>query len=125
MQRIIARTLVIAALVALVLPASAQAGDVAAGKASYDQTCASCHGPNGKGDGPLAASLPDPKPRDLAGGEFKFDTDKDGTAGSDADLKNVIMKGAAEYGGSVMMAPQMALSEADVDNLIAYIRSLK
>jgi len=40
-------------------------GDPAAGKEKYDQICASCHGPGGKGDGPAAAAL-DPKPRDLS-----------------------------------------------------------
>jgi mono/diheme cytochrome c family protein len=43
------------------------AGDDAAataGKATYDANCASCHGPEGRGDGAAAASL-DPKPGDL------------------------------------------------------------
>ena len=39
------------------LPLLAQAADVAAGKAKFQQLCASCHGANGKGDGPAAAIL--------------------------------------------------------------------
>ena len=35
--------------------------DVAAGRRLYQQYCSSCHGPQGMGDGPAAASL-DPKP---------------------------------------------------------------
>src|SRR5262245_59283715 len=44
-------------------------------KETYDRLCASCHGTDGKGDGPAAAAL-DPKPTDLTmlaknnGGEF-------------------------------------------------------
>lgn len=35
--------------------------DLAAGRAIYDRTCAQCHGPSGRGDGPQAALL-NPKP---------------------------------------------------------------
>ena len=41
-----------------------------------------------------AAAAGQPAPRDFTLGEFKFDTDKDGKPGTDADLKNVISKGA-------------------------------
>ncbi len=118
------RLIAMTAILALALPAVATAGDAAAGKVVFDTNCMTCHGMTGKGDGPLSAAL-DPKPRDLSTGEFKFDTDGDGTAGSDADLKNVIVQGAMAFGGSALMAPWPALAEADVANLIAYIRSLK
>jgi cytochrome c oxidase cbb3-type subunit 2 len=113
------------AVAGLATASTAQAADVAAGKAKYDMFCASCHGPAGKGDGPVGAAL-NPKPRDFSKGDFKFDTDKDGKAGTDADLKNVIKNGGGAYGGSAMMAPWGAtLSDADLENLVAYIRSLK
>jgi len=118
------RLIVSTAIIALALPAVATAGDAAAGKVVFDTNCMTCHGMTGKGDGPLSAAL-DPKPRDLSIGEFKFDTDGDGTAGSDTDLKNVITQGAMAFGGSALMAPWPALSDADVANLIAYIRTLK
>jgi len=103
----------------------ALAGDAAAGKAKYDMFCISCHGPTGKGDGPVGAAL-NPKPRDFSLGHFKFDTDKDGKVGTDADLKNVITNGGAAYGGSAMMAPWGAtLSDADLANVVAFVRSLK
>lgn len=121
----IVRTTILSAIVALSLPAAAlAAGDAAAGKTLFDTNCMSCHGPGGKGDGPVAAAL-NPKPRDLSKGTFNFDTDKDGTPGSDADIKAVIENGAAAYGGSPLMAPWPALSDADLDNLVAYIRSLQ
>jgi hypothetical protein len=71
------------------------------------------------------AAAGQPAPRDFTVGDFKLDTDKDGTAGSDTDLKNVVTKGAMPYGGSPMMAPVQGLSDADLDNLVAFIRSLK
>ncbi len=109
----------------LALPGTSLAAAAAAGKAKYDMFCAVCHGATGKGDG--AGAPPDPKPRDLSTGSFKFDTDGDGTAGTDTDLKNVIRNGAAKYGGSPLMVawPAGAVPDADVDNIVAYIRSLK
>jgi len=118
------------ALVALAVGAfftadTAFAGDAAAGKAKYNMLCLSCHGATGKGDGPVGGAL-NPKPRDFSVGEFKFDADKDGTTGTDADLKLVIKNGSSAYGGSPMMAPWGAtLSDADLDNLVAFVRSLK
>ena len=113
---------IVAAL--LWLPATAMAGDAGAGKGPFSVNCASCHGETGKGDGPVGAAL-DPRPRDFSVGDFKFDTDGDGKAGTDADLENVIRNGGAAYGGSPLMAPWPTLSDEDVANVIAYIRSLK
>ena len=70
----------------------------------------------GKGDGPVAAAL-DPKPRNFSDGDFKFDADKDGTAGGDADLMLIIKSGAAPFGGSAMMMPNPGLSDDDVREL--------
>jgi len=104
---------------------AALAGDAAAGKAKYDMFCSSCHGPTGKGDGPVGAAL-NPKPRDFSAGDFLLDTDGDGKVGTDADLKNVVKNGGGAYGGSAMMAPWGAtLSDADLDNILAFVRSLK
>jgi mono/diheme cytochrome c family protein len=126
MVRSISRIALGALAVGLLFAADAAvAGDVAAGKAKYDMFCLSCHGPAGKGDGPVGAAL-NPKPRDFSAAHFKFDADKDGTAGTDADLKLVIKNGAAAYGGSPMMAPWGAtLSEADLENVVAFVRSLE
>lgn len=127
MNRITATTLAAAVAAAGLslgaAPASAE-GDAAAGKKIYETNCLSCHGPQGKGKGPVGAAL-NPSPRDFTAGNFKFDPDKDGTAGTDADLTMVIENGAAAYGGSPLMAPWPTLSDQDVENVIAYIRSLK
>lgn len=111
---------------ALLAPlAASAAGNAAAGKTLFTTNCASCHGDSGKGDGPVGATLKPPlgPPRDFTKAEFKFDTDKDGKTGTDADLKNVITKGAAAFGGSPMMAPWPSFTEAQYADLIAYIRT--
>lgn len=112
------------AAAALLAPGAAFAADAAAGKTTFDTNCASCHGVSGKGDGPVGAAL-QPPPRDFSVGEFKFDTDGDGKSGTDADLKGVIAQGGAAFGGSPLMAPWPTLSDDDVANVIAHIRTLK
>lgn len=97
--------------------ASAHAADVAAGKAKFQMLCASCHGATGKGDGAASAAL-NPKPRNLADAAYI-------KTRSDADLKKVIMEGGPAVGKSASMPPWKAsLKGADLDNVIAYIRSL-
>ena len=48
------------------------------GKATFEQHCARCHGPEGKGDGPDAKRVP-VVPRDLTEGLFKFQSTAQGT----------------------------------------------
>ncbi len=111
-------------LAALAFSAPAFAGDAAAGKVTFEQLCWTCHGMTGTGDGPAGAAL-NPPPRDFSIGEFAYDTDANGTAGEDADLAAVIKQGAAAFGGNPSMAPWGHLSDDDVANLVAHIRSLK
>jgi len=107
------------------LAGAAFAGDAAAGKAVYTGkgTCWTCHGQAGKGDGPAGKAL-NPPPRDFSVGAFKFDADKDGKIGTDADMKLVITKGAGAFGGNPAMAPWGHLSAKEVDDVIAFVRSL-
>ncbi len=118
------RSIALTALLLLGLATPALAGDAAAGKGTYDTLCTVCHGATGKGDGPAGAALT-PPPRDFSIGEFMLDANKNGTAGEDEDLKLVIKQGAAPFGGNPSMAPWGHLSDADIDNVIAYVRSLK
>lgn len=112
-------------ILALGIPAIALAGGSAAhGKKTYDVLCMVCHGVTGGGDGPASAAI-DPPPRNFTLGEFKFDADKDGVTGTDEDLFTVIKKGGAAFGGNPVMVPWTHLSDGEVTNLIAYIRTLE
>jgi len=96
---------------------AASAGDPGKGKDIYTKSCASCHGPAGKGDGVAAAAL-NPKPANLADKATISKLD-------DATLTNVIAKGGPAVGKSPLMPPfNGQLKDQDVKDVIAYVRSL-
>lgn len=93
---------------------SVWAQDAAAGKAKFDTYCVTCHGATGKGDGPASAAL-NPKPADLSLTKL-----------SDDDLKKMIKEGGVALGRSTSMpAWGGALTDPDIANIVAHIRSLK
>ncbi len=88
------------------------------GATTYKTYCVTCHGDSGKGDGAAAAAL-DPKPADFSTAEFW-------TSRNDTDLKKVIKEGGAAAGKSPLMPPWGAsLSDAQIDEVLAYIKSLE
>jgi mono/diheme cytochrome c family protein len=91
-------------------------GDKARGATLYAQTCASCHGPGGKGDGPAAPK--DPPPADHT------DPKRMGAL-TDADVYKVICGGGASVGKSPLMAAWGPIvGDQGIRDLIAFIRSL-
>ena len=112
-----------AGLLASLFPSTVSAGDAEEGRKAYELRCWACHGVRGTGDGPAALAV-DPPPRNFTTGVFKFDADKDGVVGTDEDLRLVIKKGAAAFGGNPVMVPWMQLSDSEIADLIAFIRSL-
>ncbi len=89
---------------------SAGSGDLAKGKLIYETNCLTCHGARGKGDGPLSIALT-PRPPDL--------TSPKATAKADQDLVTVIRDGRG-----VMPSWKSRLNELDIQNVVAYVRSL-
>ncbi len=108
------------ALTGLFIADSAFAGDIANGKAKYDTLCLSCHGATGLGDGPIGAALPEgQKPRNLQDkASYKFATD-------DAKLAQIIKHGGGSVGLSMLMPAQAALSDAEISDVVAYVKSLQ
>ena len=83
----------------------------------FAEICSICHGAGGKGDGPSAAGLY-PKPADF--------TDCKLMAGErDTTLFTIIKRGGAGVGRSTVMPSWgEALSDEQIRELVAYIRSL-
>jgi len=111
-KTIVKHVVLVAATVLLVSLAAFSARGQEA-KQLYEQTCAGCHGVNGKGDGPTGQML-QPKPAD-------FTTalkDKD-----EAYLTKVIREGGASVGKSPLMPPyQGVFSDEQIQGLIQYVK---
>jgi high-affinity iron transporter len=98
------------AVVALLLAPPAGAADLENGKKIYTESCARCHGAEGKGDGAMATYL-DPKPANFTDKELMGQR-------TDAQLKEVILKGKA-----AMPAYEGTLGDSDVDDVVAQLRA--
>lgn len=86
------------------------AADAAAGKTVFDKHCKMCHGATGQGN-PGMAKVLGTTIADLGSPEVQ--------KMSDADIKKIITTGKGK------MKPVAGLSDADMDNVIAHIRTLK
>ena len=87
---------------------SASAGAQNAGETVYKAKCASCHGADGKGATPAGKAT---KARDFCSDDVKKETDEEWTG--------IIFKGKNK-----MPAYDKKLSESEVKEVVAYIRSL-
>jgi mono/diheme cytochrome c family protein len=92
-------------------PDKGYAGDVANGKALYEAKCIICHGAGGT---PVMPGIPV-----FSNGE-RLDKDT-------AVLKKAILEGVVPEGGTTPPMPPMQgqLSDAEIDDLLAYLMSLK
>ncbi len=92
-------------------PAGYTTRSIALGQKAFAQNCASCHGAEGQGDGPLAKQLPNP-PADLTAGHIY--------AHSDGDLFWWISHGIAD---TPMPGFAGRMDEATIWNLIDFIHA--
>lgn len=105
------RRQVVAVLGVIVLGAGiSRAGDVATGKVVYEKKCRICHGDMGEGNPDVAKKLK---------AEQKPLWSEEVQKMSDADLKKIITEGRGK------MKPPKNVSDADMDNVIAFVRTLK
>ena len=89
------------------------------GKEVYEQSCAHCHGTEGRGDGSAAENLL-PKPRDFTRGLYKIRSTESGELPTDQDLFDIITEGMP---GSSMPGWETSLSTNDRWELVAYIKT--
>ena len=82
----------------------------------FGQVCATCHGPDGTGNGPAAASL-NPKPRNYTDPAWQASI-------SDEQIKQIIVRGGQAMGKSPMMPGNAELRAKPevLDGLVAIIR---
>lgn len=92
-------------------PVASSAADPAAGGVLYAASCTACHGAKGDGKGPAAIALK-PKPTDLTASAWWV---------GKTDEQLIVAIRAGRPGTS--MAPFTELSDAEVLNLVAYLRT--
>lgn len=100
-------------LLPVLLIGTADAADADKGKAVYTANCMACHGTAADGNGPAAMALT-PKPTDFTTAAFWDGKDN-------AAIKKVIKTGKP----GTPMAPFPQLSDADVANVITYLRTFE
>ena len=105
-MRIILTALTLAGLSATAVSAA----DAKAGQAVYDKSCKACHGPDGTAN-PSVAKMVKADMKDLKSAEVQ--------ALSDDDIKKIVTDGKDK------MKPVKAVSGVALDNVVAYIRTLK
>ena len=103
-------TILLLALVIIVGCASTFGQDAAAGKAVYSKKCQSCHAADGNGNPTMANALKV---------EIKPLSSDEVQKMSDADLKKIISDGMGK------MKPVTGLMPAEVDSVVAFIRTFK
>jgi len=114
------KTAVVAGFVAAACVVGFTAGSALAqdGKAIYQKECAKCHGDAGAGDGAMGQKLKDKPSNWAAGGGGLKDMD-------DAKITESIKKGGNAVGKSKAMPAYPKLSDAEVQSVVAYVKTLK
>jgi mono/diheme cytochrome c family protein len=95
------------------IPAYAAGGDARKGKAVYEKSCVLCHGPQGRGDGPVGKTI-NPPAADFTSAASKKKTD--------AELLATIETGRPP---TAMVGWKGQLSEAEIQDVLAYVKSLR
>ena len=104
------RMMLVTLIVACCSAATASAADAKAGQTVYEKSCKSCHGVDGTAN-PAIAKMMKVDIQDLKSTEVQ--------SISDADLKKVIAEGKGK------MRPVSSVSGPALDDVVAYVRSLK
>ncbi|MBI2374831.1 MAG: c-type cytochrome [Deltaproteobacteria bacterium] len=89
------------------------------GSALFGSRCSRCHGPEGRGNGPIARFL-DPRPTDLSKGVFKLRSTPTGHPPTEGDLFRTITRGIPGTG----MLSWAGLSLDDRWQLVWHVQSL-
>lgn len=89
------------------------AGDPAKGQTIYQAKCIICHGPQGKGDGPIRPQLKPP-----AGDFTKAESIKKAVD----ELRHTIENGKPN---TAMVAWKSQLSAGEIDDVLAYVLTLR
>jgi len=93
-------------------------GSAIAGKTLYEARCTGCHGPAGRGDGPVASTLVDVRPQDFHSDTLLAARNWDG-------VFTRIREGGQSVHGSSMPPWGILLSDPEIWDLVAYLSTMQ
>lgn len=113
MRRFVLKPVVLTALIIGIMNSATLAASGQEAKQLYEQTCAPCHGVEGKGDGPTSQVL-QPKPANLS----------IVLKGKDAAYLTKLLKGGGASVGKSPLMPsyQGMLTDGQIRSLIQYVK---
>ncbi len=103
------------ALLSLALPLAASLGHAASASDNWDNECASCHGPDGKGQTKQGKKL---KLRDYTDAKVQAEL-------KDEDMLKAIVEGVKVDGKERMKSFKEILSADEAKELVAFVRKMK
>lgn len=106
----LSRFVIIAAVALVVSLQPLAAADAEAGKATFTKKCKTCHGAEGQGNAGMAKVLKV---------DIKHLGSAEVQAKSDADIKKSVLEGFGK------MKPVKGLADGDIDDVIAFVRTIK
>ncbi len=106
----LSHTLMMFAVFCLVPAFIFAAGDAEKGKATFATKCKTCHGAGGEGNPGMAKALKV---------EFRHLGSKEVQARKDDEFKKIVTEGQGK------MKPVAGVAGADLDNVVAFVRTLK
>jgi cytochrome c553 len=111
-EKLMKKILMLGLAIVAVAAWSARAEDA---KALYEQNCAKCHGPDGKGQTKMGAKL----------GIKDYTDAKVQAALKDDEAFKSLKEGMKDADGKTLMKPVESLSDDDIKALVAYVRTFK
>src|SRR5271155_2369916 len=110
MKEVLAGIILLASAISGAAEMPSPAGDAAAGKSTFKNRCQTCHGANGEGNETLSRAL---------GAHIPAMSSDQVQGKSDEEIKTVIMEGKGK------MTTIKGLSDDDIANVIAFVRTFK
>ena len=96
-------------------PVQSTSQSIAAGKELFNKNCRSCHGADGKGEGPMKPK--DSHPSNLTDAEWAH-------GGSDGEIFTIVRDGAGPGPNQFMRGYKSRMTDQEIWNVVNYIRSL-
>jgi mono/diheme cytochrome c family protein len=109
------KNMIIGAILAIAITATATTAAAADGKALYEQGCVKCHGPDGKGNTKMGQKL----------GVKDYSNSKSWEGLGDEKAAKAVKEGVKDKEGKTVMKPAEGAGDSDAKAMVEYMKTLK